>query len=284
MAPSARCAAFSALVLLLAAGCITQPVREGVFMEGTINVFLRSEKRWFQVLDKGYEHPVTISPVRMAYILSRMDLRTGSKASKKDEQRVPAIPTEMLFPIAEGVSQALAQADENQEVVVMAIRRSKHLHVFERKYLTSFVAYARDDRLYIHMARSEFDMSDLPQHRQEKVPEPRIGEHPMKFRLYSGTAMTLVDAQSVAVEWRDPIFSRATRTKVSPSGEVTRKTILMESPPEEWKYGEPAANALPENLSPEQLRALADLEERRQRGHLTEAEYREQRRVILEPL
>ena len=280
MAPSARCAAFSALVLLLAAGCITQPVREGVFMEGTINVFLRSEKRWFQVLDKGYEHPVTISPVRMAYILSRMDLRTGGKTSKKGEERVPAIPTEMLFPIAEGVSQALAQADENQEVVVMAIRRFKHFHVFERKYLTSFVAYARDDRLYIHMARSEWE---IPQRRWDKIPEPRIGEHPMKFRLYSGTAMTLVDAQSVAVEWRDPIFSRATRTKISPGGEVTRKTILMESPAEEWIHGEPAANALPENLSPEQLRALADLEERRQRGHVTEAEYREQRREILEP-
>ena len=283
MAPSARCAAFSALVLLLAAGCITQPVREDVFREGTIDVFLRSEKRGFKILDKGYEHPVTISPVRAAYILSRMDLRTGSKAAKKGEQRVPAIPTEMLFPIAEGVSQALAQADENQEVVVMAIRRFKRLHVFERKYLTSFVAYARDDRLYIHLARSEFDMSEFPRHRQEKIPEPRIGEHPMKFRLYSGTAMTLVDAQSVAVEWRDPIFSRATRTKISPGGEVTRKTILMESPAEEWIHGEPAANALPENLSPEQLRALADLEERRQRGHVTEAEYREQRREILEP-
>jgi hypothetical protein len=285
MAPSARSAAFSALVLLLAAGCITpQPVREDVFREGTVDVFLRSEKRWRQILEKGYEHPVTISPVRTAYILSRMDLRTGSKASKKGEQRIPAIPTEMLFPIAEGLSQALGQADENQEVVVMPIRRFKRLHVFERKYLTSFVAYARDDRLYIHLARSEVDMSKFTQRRQEKPPEPRIGEHPMKFRLYSGTGMTLVDAQSVAVEWRNPVFSRPTRTKILPSGEVTRKTILMESPPEEWISGEPAANALPENLSPEQLRALADLEERRQQGHITEAEYREQRRRILEPL
>ena len=106
----------------------------------------------------------------------------------------------------------------------------------------------------------------------------------MKFRLYSGTAMILVDAQSVAVEWRDPIFSRPTRTNILPTGEVTRKTILMESPPEEWTSGEPAADALPENLSPEQLRALADLEERRQQGHITEAEYGEQRGRILEPL
>jgi hypothetical protein len=279
MAHAARNAAFGALVLLFAAGCITQPVHQDVFREGTIEVFLRSDKRWFKILEKEYDHPLTISPVRTAYILSRIDLRTGEKASKKGEQRVPAIPTEMLFPIAEGVSQALAEADENQEVVVMAIRRFKRFNVFERKYLTSFVAYARDDRLYIHLARSEWE---IPKRRQDKIPEPRIGEHPMKFRLYSGRAMTLVDAQSVAVEWRDPIFSRPTRTKILPSGEVTRKTILMESPPEEWMAREPAVDALPENLSPEQLRALADLEERRQRGHVTEAEYREQRRRILE--
>lgn len=280
MPPSARSAAFSALVLLLAAGCITRPVREDVFREGTIDVFLRSDKRWTRTLEKEYEHPVTISPVRMSHILSRMDLRIGSKASKKGEQRVAAIPTEMLLPIADGVSRALAQADENQEVVVMAVRRFKRFHVFERKYLTSFVAYARDDRLYIHLARSEWE---VPQRRQDKMPEPRIGEHPMDFRLYSSTAMTLVDAQSVAVEWRNPIFSRPTRTTILPSGEVRRKTILMESPQEAWSSGEPAVEALPDNLSPEQLRALADLEEQRQRGSITEAEYRQQREKILEP-
>jgi hypothetical protein len=184
----------------------------------------------------------------------------------------------MLISIAEGVSKALAQADPDQEVVVMAVRRFKRFHVFERKYLTSFVAYARDDHLYIHMARSEWE---VPQRRQDKMPEPRIGEHPTDFRLYSGLAMTLVDAQSVAVEWRNPVFARPTRTQILPSGEVRRKTILMESPPEEWST-EPAVEALPENLSPQQLRALADLEEQRQQGRVTEAEYREQRREILE--
>ncbi|HEY5657795.1 MAG TPA: hypothetical protein VIY27_08385 [Myxococcota bacterium] len=280
MGRSARSAALSALVLLLATGCLTRPVREDVFKEDTIEVFLRSEKRWSQTLEKQYEHPVTIASVRMAHILSRVDMRSGSK---KDEQRIPAIPTEMLFPIADGVSKALAQADENQEVVVMAIRRFKRFHVFERKYLTSFVAYAKDDRLYIHLARSEWE---VPPRRQDNIPEPLIGEHPMKFRLYSGTAMTLVDAQSLAVEWRDPIFARPTRTTVLPTGEVMRKTILMESPPEEWQEGEaePAAGPPVENLSPEQLRALADLEEQRQQGLITEADYLAERRKILEPL
>jgi hypothetical protein len=186
----------------------------------------------------------------------------------------------MLFTIADGVSVALAKANSDQEVVVMAIRRYKRLHVFERKYLTSFVAYVRDERLYIHMARSEWE---IPARRQENIPEPQVGDHPMKFRLYPGTAMTLVNPQAVAVEWRDPVFSRPTRTKVMPTGEVVRKTILMESPVEEWAKEEPSDAPLPPDLSPDQLRALADLEEERQRGQITEADYRARRRKILNP-
>jgi hypothetical protein len=267
----------AALVALAAAGCITRPVREDAFREGTIEVFLRSDKRWMSVVEKGYEHPVTIAPVRMAHILSRIDMREGVG---KSNERLPAIPTEMLFSIAEGVSTAFGKADSNQEVVVMAIRRFKRLHVFERKYLTSFLAYVRDERLYIHMSRSEWE---IPQRRQDKPPEPQIGDHPMKFRLYAGTAMTLVNPQAVAVEWRDPVFSRPTRTKVLPTGDVVRKTILMESPVEEWAKEEPEDGSLPDNLSPDQLRALADLEEERQQGRITEADYRARRRKILNP-
>ena len=38
---------------------------------------------------------------------------------------------------------------------------------------------------------------------------------------------------------------------------------------------------LPENLSPEQLRSLADIEEARRAGKITETEYRARRRAIL---
>lgn len=277
MGAPVRRAACAALVALVAAGCMTRPVREDAYRDGSIEIFLRSEKRWTRTIEKDYEHPVTIATVRIAHILSRIDMR--KKSGKKDE-RIPAIPTEMLFSISEGVSKALEKANSEQEVVVMAIRRFKRLHVFERKYLTSFVAYVRDERLYIHMARSEWE---IPPRRQEKPPEPRIGDHPMKFRLYPGTAMTLVNPQAVAVEWRDPVFARPTRTRVLPTGEVVRKTILMESPMEEWAKEEPDEGALPADLSPDQLRALADLEEERQQGHITEGEYRARRRKILNP-
>jgi len=263
MPHATRCLTLLALVGLLCAGCITRPVRQDVYQEGTVEVFLRSDKRFFTEVEKDFQHPVTIAPVRLGHILARIDMREGAK---KKSERLPAIPTEMLVSVAEGVSAALAKADSNQEVIVMAIRRDKHLYVFDRKYLTSLVAYVRDDRLYVHMVYSDWE---IPKRRGGRVPEPHIGDHPMRFRLYSGTAMTLVNSQTVAVEWRDPVFQRDTRTKILPTGEVVRKTILLESPPEERAPDESGVESLPENLSPDQLRALADVEEARRRGEMT---------------
>jgi hypothetical protein len=275
MSHPARCLSALALVGLLCAGCITRPVRENVYKEGTIEVFLRGDKRMFRDVEKGFQHPTTIAPVRLAHILARLDMRVGSK---KKTERLPAIPTEMLLPIANGVSAALAKASENQEVVVMAIRRAKRLHIFDRSYLTSFVTYVRDDRLYVYMVYSDWE---IPKRRGDRVPEPHTGDHPMRFRLYSGTAMALVNPQAVAVDWHDPVFRRQTRTEILPSGEVVRKNILLESPQEEWGDEEPAIAGPPESLSPEQLRALADIEEARRRGEMTESVYRAERRKIL---
>ena len=266
----------AALITLLGSGC-TRPVREDVFLEGTIDVSLRNYKRGFSIVEKDYEHPVTIAPVRIAHILSRIDMRSNPK---KPKERVAAIRTDMLFPIARGVSQALDQADENQQIVVIAIHRWKHLKVFERKNATSFVAYVRDDRLYIHMSRADYEI--LPQDKDPNL-EPSIGYHPMKFRLFAGTAMTLVNDQTVAVEWNDKVFKNPTRTRTLPSGEVMRKTILLDSPIPDSEDEAAEPNEFPADLSPEQLRALADLEEQRQQGRITESDYRAKRRKILAP-
>jgi hypothetical protein len=95
--------------------------------------------------------------------------------------------------------------------------------------------------------------------------------------------MTQVDGQSVAIDWRDPVFKKPTRTRVTPSGKVVRRTILMESPEEEVSEPgkEPEYHRLPENLSSDTLRALADLEDQRHRGEISEAEYKQQRRQII---
>lgn len=267
---------------LLLSGCLTRNVRQEVFREGRVDVFLRSQKRLNRVVQKDYSHPVTISSVRMTHILSRLDIR---KSVDEGNRRDPAIPTEVLYRVANGVSRALQRASENQEVVVMAVQKKRTLKILDQDYLTSFVAYVRDDKLYIHLSRSDWS---VPEKRkgQEQLPEPRIDDEPRRFRLYPGTAMTLLDRGTIAVAWRDPIFSRPTRTKILPTGEVKRKTILLESEGGDFSEDELLEDAAeqaqyPSGLTPGQLRALADLEEARMAGAITEAEYRLRRDEIL---
>ena len=259
---------------------------EDVFTEGPVDVKLRSEKSWQfgGLVEKDYDHPVTISAVRLAHILSRIDARKAGK-------REPAIPTDMLFGIAEGVSRALERAGAEQEVVVMAKRRDRRLGIFDHDYLTSFIAYVKGPQLFIHLDRLDWE---IPQRDREKPPEPKIGEHRMNFRVYPSEAMELVDTQSVAVVWRDDVFAQPTRTKVLPTGRVVRKTILLESPEDETgvspaeeeeaaapKAPEQPEPVAPSGLTPAQLRALADLEEARRDGKITEAEYAAEQQKIL---
>jgi hypothetical protein len=268
------------LLALLALACAT-PVKEDVFKESGVNVFLRSEKTWYfgSLIEKDYDHPVTISPVRIAHILSRIDVRLAGK-------REPAIPTDMLFTIAEGISRSLARAGPEQEVVVMATEKERRIGIFDHDYLTSFVAYVKGPQLFVYMARIHWE---VPAKQRDDPPLPKIGEERMAFRLYPSKGMELVEGQGVAADWRNDIFARPTRTKVLPSGKVVRKTILLESDDDEPSTTTSDTDQqapvveVPRGLSPAQLRALADLEEARQAGEITEAEYVARQQEILNP-
>jgi hypothetical protein len=268
------------LLALLALACKT-PVKEDVFKEGPVHVFLRSEKSWQfgSLIEKDYDHPVTISPVRIAHILSRIDVRLAGK-------REPAIAADLLFPIAEGISRSLARAGPEQEVVVMAIEKERRVGIFDHDYLTSFVSYVKGPQLFVYMARIHWE---VPAKQRDDPPMPQIGEERMAFRLYPSKGMELVEGQGVAAEWRNEVFARPTRTKVLPSGKVVRKTILLESDEDEPSAaaGESEQQApvveAPRGLTPAQLRALADLEEARQAGEITEAEYAARQEEILNP-
>ena len=106
-----------------------------------------------------------------------------------------------------------------------------------------------------------------------------VGREVMAFRVLASEGVDPVAHQVVAVHWRDERFRRPTNLQVGPGGKVSRRTVLMEeeapAPAEE-----PAAEALPSD--PDALRALADLEEARRQGALTEAEYLRRKREILE--
>jgi hypothetical protein len=271
--PSATLA-LAFLLPVLTTGCLSRFVRDDVYNEGEVRVTLRAEKRWGSTVEKDYDHPATISGVRLAHVFSRLDVRRSVEDGNK---RTPAIPTDLLYSVADGVSRALGRAGSEQEVVAFILRKERRFGIFDREFLTSFIAYVRGDELVLHLSRIDWE---LPERRELDLPDPRIGDHPQKFRIYASDAMRLRDGQTVVVDWRDPIFSRPTRTKVLPTGEVLRKTILLESPPEEAAPS-PPSQALPPGLTAEQLRALADLEEARRNGEITEAEYRSQQREVM---
>jgi hypothetical protein len=103
--------------------------------------------------------------------------------------------------------------------------------------------------------------------------------------------MKMVDEQSLAIAWRNDIFARPTRTRVTPSGKMMRKTILMESevPEDDPDAGSDAVEKeaaeklnIPAGISAKTLRELADLEDKRQLGEISEYDYERQRRRILD--
>jgi hypothetical protein len=261
------------LASLLATGCITRSVKDVVFQQDQTSVVLRSERKRGETIPKGYQHPLVISPARTAHILSRIEMRGG----EGDSERRAVIPLDMLYVLGEQVSKAFAKANPDQQVVVMAVDRGKHWGIFDRYYLTSFLAYVRDDVLYVQVSRTNWE---IPRNLQTDLPEPRLDQQDMKFRLLPSEGMALANPQTVAVSWRDPVFRRASRTRILPSGKVVRREILMESA-EDAPAPPLATDVLPADLAPDTLRKLADLEEAKTRGDVTQAEYTAQREAIL---
>lgn len=268
------------IVLLIAPfwlGCGARYVRTSVHSTDLVQVVLRAEIRSGEPVARHFSHPATISGIRLAHILSRLDVRLD--VEDEGGARKPAIDTSLLYPLGDLLSEALAKADANQEIVVQATRKEKNLGVFHKEFLTSFIAYVgADDLLYIHLSRVDWP---VPKGDRDTIKEPTVGREVMSFRALPGPSIENAGPQGVAVEWRDPVFRKATNIRVGPTGKVSRRTILMES-------GEEAAADAPEALPPETipsdpdaLRALAELEEARTAGQITESEYRRQRKTIL---
>jgi hypothetical protein len=276
-----RSIALAALIACAAAlaGCMTTTKtilnREGITVQLT-------SRRGDNI---EFNHPVTIAPVRLSHILARIDIRLSVKDG---QQRMPAFHIESLDLISQGLAQGLREAGPNQRVIVYSIRREKRFGIFDTKYLTSFIAYFHGENLFLHLSRSDWE---IPPRKKDNLPEPKIGKFPSEFRILPGKAMTMVDQQSLAIAWQDDIFARPTRTLVTPSGKMMRKTILMESeePEIDSNTESDAVEAEPEEkltipagISAKTLRELADLEERRQRGEVSEYNYERQRRKILD--
>jgi hypothetical protein len=271
-----------AAALLLGAACLclsacgARYVRVPVYDEEGIRVELRSEKRDGKAVPRGFSHPVTISSIRVAHVLARLDVRMGSE---EGGDRVPAFPTVSLYKVGEEVSRALAKATPEQEVVVRALRVEKRMGVFTSKYLTSFVAWMRGDDLVIHLSRAEWL---VPKDQEDELPEPYVDRVVQEFKVLPAEGVVPTGRQEVAVDWKNPAFREPTHVRVGPGGVLMRRTVLMEAEaPAEGEETEKEPAILPADLPAATLRALADLQEQRAQGEISETTYHQRRRDLL---
>jgi hypothetical protein len=174
---------------------------------------------------------------------------------------------------------ALETAGPNQEVVVMALRKQMQKGIFNRKYLTSFIAYMKDDRLYLLFSRVDWKVDDKSA--RKKLPNPIRGEEVMAFRTVANENYRYAGRQGVEVLWQSAVFARPLVEPGSIKGKARRKEILAAEPIPIDERGETATAEQIMSLSPEELRQLADLEEDRKEGTITEAEYLRARDQLL---
>lgn len=274
---SLRALAIFAAIAFLASGCVTRTVRRTFYEDTTTRVVFVGKKRSGEAVSQGYSHPLQIAPVRMAHILSRVDVRV----EKKDQvTRMPAIQTDALYELADHLASAFSEADPSQYLAVYYTRRDKRFGVFDRRFLTSFLVFAQDEKIYLHLGKVDWEIPKTG--RREKIPEPKMNDQTDAYRVVVSTGMTVTSPNSVLIDWQNPVFKKPTRTHIAPGGKVVRRTILMEAPEEPEPAPEAApAPAVPQALSSATLRALADLEGERERGEVTEGDYDIRKRKIL---
>jgi len=259
----------------LFAGCGTRTIKTPVVDTPSLQISLRHETANSVLVDRGFDHPTTISPQRLGHILGALDIETRKEGQAK--QRIAAIHPQLIQPIAKGMVDAFEQADSTQELAVMAIRKQQRLGIFHKKMLTTLTAYLRDDRLYIHLSRVEWE---IPKEREGKnMPEPQRNEKQMAFRAVPVRKMNQAGSQGVAIRWRDNLFSAPVRT-ASDDNDRQQRTILMDSPVPTSELEEDEPVTL-DGVDPDVLRALADLEESRRSGAITENEYQLRRENLL---
>ncbi|MBW2274206.1 MAG: hypothetical protein JRG96_13115 [Deltaproteobacteria bacterium] len=278
--PSAytRIALALTLVALALPGCITRTVTETAFESRDITIHLRGKQKGSKPVDRGYQHPSTLSPARLANILAAVSVRTSDD---KGVEQSSAIATSTIKPTAKALSEALGKANSSQELAVVVVRKASKLGLFNRKFVTSFVAYVKNDFLYLYFSRVDWQLPKQGKKQTaEDLPLPKIGDEIMAFRTVTGLDFERAGPKGVAARWRDPVWTRASHLTRGGSGQFERRTILMESE-DPAAARDPIGPGASGSLSPETLRALADLEEQRRSGEITESQYRRRREEIL---
>jgi len=274
-----RLFAFAALVaLVLSTGCATRARRHEIIDRTGMQVDLVRYVRGFTTEKQGFDHPAVISKERLAHILGAIEIETREKGGATVRQ--PGIHAEMITPIAEALSESLREAGPDQEVGLKAVRKERSLGIFHTKYLTTMLAWVKGGSLFLQLHRSEWP---IPQAKEEKpLPEPQRDTRPMDFRIVSGEFMYFAGPQTLEIDFQSDVFRTAYHLPGTTGGEKRRREVLFESPiPQSERKAEDDSGVSLDQLNPDQLRALADLEDDRRSGRITEQAYQKARRELL---
>jgi hypothetical protein len=257
---------------LLWTGCGPKLVVEPVFQEANARVELRRTVDGDEVVPRGYEHPATISDVRLAHILASLNYETP-----KGEPRA-TIRTVHVYELAEGLALAFTKAGPDDEIAAAAFSRDPRLGIFTDDRVTSFRAYLRSGQLFLEFFAVEKILEDpgvANESSKYKIPKKPPTYAP-RFRLTPGEAMALTGQRTIAIDWRSAEFRKP--LTLTSSG-IQRRTILMEEVDDAI---EDEARERPAGFTDAQIRALDQLDAARRSGLVTEAEFQRRRRLIVE--
>lgn len=266
---------FAALGVCALAGCAPTIVRERIYDKPTARVELRHRMKDGAVVPRGYSQPATIADVRIAHILASLAFEDS------DEKRQAVIRSEFVYPLAEGIALALAKAGPDDEIAAAAFPVDRRLGIFTNERVTAFRLVLVGDQMQIefYAVEQELEHDGKVSTREYEIPTELPTLEP-SFKVVVGEALTLLGARGVEVAWRDPFFRRPVTLSFR-QGQARRRTVLLELPPDAVT-GPTAEMPLPPNLSDAQLRALDQLDARRQSGLVKESDYQRSRRLILE--
>jgi hypothetical protein len=194
--------------LALLTGCATRSVTESVVNRWGLQIELRSQKPLFgETITRGYDQPAVISVPRLESILRGIEIDIRKSDSSAIRERRSAIRASIVTDVAEGLAEAFAEANPDQRIVVMALRKQQHNLVFDRKYLTSFVAWIEKEKLYIALSRVEWEWD--PKSKNERLPTPSPEEGVMPFSVVANDVYEQSARQTVRVDWRSSAFGPA---------------------------------------------------------------------------
>ncbi|MBB85013.1 MAG: hypothetical protein CL931_14490 [Deltaproteobacteria bacterium] len=272
------------LVAVLASsvvGCATRNVRHPISNDYLMKVDLVREVKGFTTVEREFDHPAVIAPVRLSNILRALEVEMNAEDGTI---RQPAIHPAIVNRVAEELSEALEKASPSEEVAVKAVRKQRRLGVLDTKYLTTFLAYVKNDQLYLSLRRVDWPLPTGAETTKTKnvFPDPIRERKSMDFRVVTGEPIYFAGQQDLEIDWRNDAFENTFHLPGTSKGRKRRRQVLETSRiPQEERPREESGGMGIDQLTPEQLRALADLEEDRREGRITETAYQRQRRQLL---